>query len=76
MSVARQVDHQRVQRFSPVGRSGAVKRIQGGFLLVHAGASQFVRRIPTDARYVIDRNRATGGGMTAGIDFGLPWSVN
>ncbi len=27
--------------------------------------------IPTDARYVIDRNRATGGGMTAGIDFGL-----
>lgn len=27
--------------------------------------------IPTDARYVIDRNRGTGGGMTAGIDFGL-----
>ena len=27
--------------------------------------------IPTDARYVIDRNRATGGGMTAGVDFGL-----
>jgi cyclohexyl-isocyanide hydratase len=27
--------------------------------------------IPTDGRYVIDRNRATGGGMTAGIDFGL-----
>jgi cyclohexyl-isocyanide hydratase len=27
--------------------------------------------IPTDARCVIDRNRATGGGMTAGIDFGL-----
>jgi len=27
--------------------------------------------IPTDARYVVDRNRATGGGMTAGIDFGL-----
>ena len=22
-------------------------------------------------RYVIDRNRATGGGVTAGIDFGL-----
>lgn len=24
-----------------------------------------------DERYVIDRNRATGGGVTAGIDFGL-----
>ncbi|MBR0896733.1 DJ-1/PfpI family protein [Bradyrhizobium tropiciagri] len=27
--------------------------------------------VPTDARYVVDRNRATGGGMTAGVDFGL-----
>jgi cyclohexyl-isocyanide hydratase len=27
--------------------------------------------IPDPARVVIDRNRATGGGMTAGIDFGL-----
>jgi cyclohexyl-isocyanide hydratase len=27
--------------------------------------------IPTDERYVFDRNRATGGGMTAGVDFGL-----
>ncbi|MFC3227511.1 DJ-1/PfpI family protein [Marinibaculum pumilum] len=27
--------------------------------------------IPTDARVVIDRNRATGGGMTAGVDFGI-----
>lgn len=27
--------------------------------------------IPTEGRYVIDRNRATGGGVTAGIDFGL-----
>ncbi|MFP6584903.1 MAG: DJ-1/PfpI family protein [Candidatus Hydrogenedentota bacterium] len=27
--------------------------------------------IPTKGRYVIDRNRATGGGVTAGIDFGL-----
>jgi len=26
---------------------------------------------PNPARVVIDRNRATGGGMTAGIDFGL-----
>ena len=33
--------------------------------LKHFGA------IPEDARWVIDRNRATGGGVTAGIDFGL-----
>jgi cyclohexyl-isocyanide hydratase len=26
---------------------------------------------PVDARVVIDRNRITGGGITAGIDFGL-----
>ncbi len=34
-------------------------------LLSHFGA------IPTQARVVIDRNRITGGGVTAGIDFGL-----
>lgn len=27
--------------------------------------------IPTDARVVVDRNRISGGGVTAGIDFGL-----
>jgi cyclohexyl-isocyanide hydratase len=27
--------------------------------------------IPDDARVVIDRNRITGGGVTAGIDFAL-----
>ena len=27
--------------------------------------------IPTDGRVVTDRNRITGGGVTAGIDFGL-----
>ncbi|MET0388112.1 MAG: DJ-1/PfpI family protein [Polyangiales bacterium] len=26
---------------------------------------------PVDARYVVDRNRYTGGGVTSGIDFGL-----
>ena len=34
-------------------------------LLTHFGAQ------PTDGRVVIDRNRITGGGVTAGIDFGL-----
>ncbi len=33
--------------------------------LAHLGA------IPTAGRWVVDRNRATGGGVTAGIDFGL-----
>jgi len=28
--------------------------------------------IPTDARVVRDRNRVTGAGVTAGLDFGLP----
>jgi cyclohexyl-isocyanide hydratase len=27
--------------------------------------------IPVEARIVVDRNRVTGGGVTAGIDFGL-----
>jgi cyclohexyl-isocyanide hydratase len=27
--------------------------------------------IPTKGRIVVDRNRITGGGVTAGIDFGL-----
>jgi cyclohexyl-isocyanide hydratase len=34
------------------------------------GLSAFGAR-PVDARVVVDRNRATGGGVTAGIDFGL-----
>ena len=27
--------------------------------------------IPTEGRIVVDRNRVTGGGVTAGLDFGL-----
>lgn len=34
-------------------------------------ALPFFGAIPTDQRVVIDRNRVTGGGVTAGIDFGL-----
>jgi cyclohexyl-isocyanide hydratase len=30
-----------------------------------------VDAVPVDARYVVDRNRITGGGVTSGIDFGL-----
>jgi len=32
---------------------------------------QVLGALPVDARVVIDRNRITGGGVTAGIDFGL-----
>lgn len=37
---------------------------------VHDALALFAA-IPTKERWVIDRNRATGGGVTAGIDFGL-----
>jgi cyclohexyl-isocyanide hydratase len=50
-----------------------------GLLRGYRAASHWVTRdllpifgaIPTDQRVVIDRDRATGGGVTAGIDFGL-----
>lgn len=32
---------------------------------------EYFGAVPTDARVCIDRNRITGGGVTAGIDFGL-----
>jgi len=31
-----------------------------------------VGAIPVDERVVVDRNRITAGGVTAGLDFGLP----
>src|SRR5580704_14836594 len=59
--------------------SGSLLLGAAGLLKGYKAASHWYTReqlslfgaIPTDARYVIDRNRATGGGMTAGIDFGL-----
>lgn len=53
---------------------GAAGLLQGYKATTHWAATQFlegVGAIPTEGRYVIDRNRATGGGVTAGIDFGL-----
>ena len=32
--------------------------------------------IPTESRVVVDRNRITGGGVTAGLDFGLTLAAN
>ena len=59
--------------------SGSLLLGAAGLLKGYKAASHWYTReqlslfgaIPTDARYVIDRNRATGGGMTAGVDFGL-----
>ena len=53
---------------------GAAGLLNGYKATTHWGATQFLEglgAIPTEGRYVIDRNRATGGGVTAGIDFGL-----
>ncbi|MEQ8824432.1 MAG: DJ-1/PfpI family protein [Filomicrobium sp.] len=52
---------------------------QAGLLDGYKATSHWVVRdqlaefgaIPIDERYVIDRNRVTGAGVTAGIDFGL-----
>lgn len=54
-----------------LGAAGLLKGYRAGchwasrHLLEHFGA------LPDDARVVVDRNRITGGGVTAGIDFGL-----
>ncbi len=53
---------------------GAAGLLEGYKATTHWAATQFLEgfgAIPTEGRYVIDRNRATGGGVTAGIDFGL-----
>ncbi|MEM7776378.1 MAG: DJ-1/PfpI family protein [Pseudomonadota bacterium] len=52
---------------------------QAGLLEGYKATSHWVVRdqlaefgaVPVDERYVIDRNRVTGAGVTAGIDFGL-----
>ena len=53
---------------------GAAGLLEGYKATTHWAAHDNLARfgaIPTQGRYVIDRNRATGGGVTAGIDFGL-----
>jgi len=53
---------------------GAAGLLDGYKATTHWAAIPFLEgfgAIPTEGRYVIDRNRATGGGVTAGIDFGL-----
>ena len=53
---------------------GAAGLLDGYRAATHWAAMEFLPNFgatPVDERYVIDRNRATGGGVTAGIDFGL-----
>lgn len=53
---------------------GAAGLLQGYRATTHWSAVEMLPGFgaePSAGRYVIDRNRATGGGVTAGIDFGL-----
>ena len=53
---------------------GAAGLLRGYKATSHWAARDMLTRFgaePTDGRVVIDRNRITGGGVTAGIDFGL-----
>ncbi|MFT6437361.1 MAG: cyclohexyl-isocyanide hydratase [Candidatus Azotimanducaceae bacterium] len=53
---------------------GAAGLLQGYKATTHWAAKEMLAAYgaeATEGRYVIDRNRATGGGVTAGIDFGL-----
>ena len=53
---------------------GAAKLLEGYRATTHWMALESLRGFgaePVKERWVIDRNRATGGGVTAGIDFGL-----
>ena len=53
---------------------GAAGLLQGYKATTHWSAMPYLERfgaIPTATRVCVDRNRVTGGGVTAGIDFGL-----
>jgi cyclohexyl-isocyanide hydratase len=53
---------------------GAAGLLDGYKATSHWSAREALRMFgaePVDARVVVDRNRITGGGVTAGIDFGL-----
>lgn len=53
---------------------GAAGLLEGYRAGCHWGQREMLRLFkaePVDARVVVDRNRVTGGGVTAGIDFAL-----
>src|SRR2546425_3903214 len=53
---------------------GAAGLLQGYRAAVHWGAREALSQFgaePSDERVCVDRNRLTGGGITAGVDFGI-----
>lgn len=54
-----------------LAKAGLLKGYKAGCHWVWRDQLKQFGAIPTDERVVIDRNRFTGGGVTAGIDFGL-----
>ncbi|MEN8780706.1 MAG: DJ-1/PfpI family protein [Desulfobacterales bacterium] len=53
---------------------GAAGLLQGYRASVHWGAREELSQFgaePSDERVCVDRNRLTGGGITAGVDFGI-----
>jgi cyclohexyl-isocyanide hydratase len=54
-----------------LGAAGLLKGYRAGCYWATLGVLKHLGAIPTKGRIVVDRNRITGGGVTAGIDFGL-----
>jgi cyclohexyl-isocyanide hydratase len=54
-----------------LGSAGLLKGYKAATHWAAMGVLPLLGAIPTKQRVVIDRNRITGGGVTAGIDFGL-----
>ncbi|EHK79353.1 ThiJ/PfpI domain-containing protein [Sinorhizobium meliloti CCNWSX0020] len=69
--LASAVHHQRLHGFGASGSCRSARRLQGGVLLGNARHSPCIPATPVNERVVKDRNRITGGGITAGLHFGL-----
>lgn len=54
-----------------LGAAGLLQGYKAGTHWAALSLLQFFGATPVDERVVVDRNRMTGGGVTAGLDFGL-----
>ena len=54
-----------------LGAAGLLKGYKAACHWASRDQLAYFGAIPTAERFVIDRNRASGGGVTSGIDFGL-----
>ncbi len=68
--LAGQVRHLRLLRLAPAGR-GADAGIRRTSHWACRDYLPLFGATPVEARVVVDRNRISGGGVTAGLDFGL-----